>query len=196
MRKINYAISEVALNLIQQYAHDLDSEKIVRLLRRNDFEVSRHVVDEYRLFYIDLRNKNREKRIKLQQKAIEDPILYRAKSLIASAKKRSDEQGLAFNLTVEWLCAKLKQGHCEVTNIPFRIKSYTSKEDVNYTSVHNFAPSIDRINPNKGYTIDNVQIVIAAFNYLKSDKTNESELYTICKAVCEKYEETGKINRK
>lgn len=41
--------------------------------------------------------------------------------------------------------------------------------------------SIDRIDPNKGYTKDNVQLVCAQVNMMKSDMSLE-ELYMFCEA--------------
>lgn len=37
--------------------------------------------------------------------------------------------------------------------------------------------SIDRIDSDKGYTIDNVQLVCMAVNQMKSDLTNEELMY-------------------
>jgi hypothetical protein len=42
--------------------------------------------------------------------------------------------------------------------------------------------SIDRIDPTKGYTEDNVQLVCAQVNMMKSDMSLE-ELYTFCEAI-------------
>lgn len=42
--------------------------------------------------------------------------------------------------------------------------------------------SIDRIDPNKGYTKDNVQLVCAQVNMMKSDMSLE-ELYMFCEAM-------------
>lgn len=50
-----------------------------------------------------------------------------------------------------------------------------------------FAPSIDRINNDLGYTKDNCQMVVWIYNCSKNVFTNE-DLYKMCKAFIKKYE--------
>lgn len=47
--------------------------------------------------------------------------------------------------------------------------------------------SIDRILPEKGYTMDNIQLVCMACNQMKNDLTEE-QLYEFCKKIVNKYE--------
>ncbi len=48
-----------------------------------------------------------------------------------------------------------------------------------------YSPSIDRIDSNKGYTKDNIQIISAQANRMKGDSSRE-ELLTFCKSVLDK----------
>jgi len=59
---------------------------------------------------------------------------------------------------------------CAVSKIPFE---YTK----NYIAYHNaLAPSIDRIDSQKGYYIGNVQIILSCINRMKNDMPNEEFL--------------------
>jgi len=66
----------------------------------------------------------------------------------------SREKNLDININSEWLEPKLRNGVCEVTGIPFTLDGKHGP----------FMPSLDRIDPKKGYTKDNVQVVILMHN--------------------------------
>ena len=87
-----------------------------------------------------------------------------SKLKINQAKSRAKKEGLEFNLDPEWMVAKIRDGKCEVTGIPF---SYGPP--INGKRINPWLPSIDRIESSKGYTKDNCQIVIAMFNIAKSE---------------------------
>lgn len=88
----------------------------------------------------------------------------RATYLLKRAKIRAKEKGWEFDLTRDWVLQRLKKGVCEVTGLPFDL----SKQDESLR--HNpFAPSLDRIDPSRGYTKDNVQVVIWAYNAAKNE---------------------------
>lgn len=85
----------------------------------------------------------------------------RAQRLCACAMQRSKENASKYkfecDLTPEWIESKIKKGRCEVTNIPFVLTR----------GHHPFAPSMDRIDSSKGYTMDNIQIVVLIYNTAK-----------------------------
>ena len=85
----------------------------------------------------------------------------RAKVLFHNASNRSKSKGVPFDLDEEWVLEKLSSGVCEVTNVPF---DYTNKT---------FAPSMDRVEPSKGYTKDNTKVVIWIYNSAKGVGTHE-----------------------
>lgn len=74
------------------------------------------------------------------------------------AKMNARRKKIEFNITFEDIFEKIEKGYCEVTNIPFE---YTG---VRYNP---FAPSIDKIDPTKGYTKDNIQVVCLIYNRAK-----------------------------
>lgn len=81
----------------------------------------------------------------------------RAACLVTSAKSRSLKKGLPFDLDVQWIAEKIKNGKCEVTGLDFTLDK----------SKGAFAPSLDQIIPGKGYTKDNVQVVVFIYNTCK-----------------------------
>lgn len=85
------------------------------------------------------------------------------------AKIRADEKGLPFALDRAAIAVRISAGRCEVTGIPFDFS--LRKERAQHVSP--FAPSIDRIDPSKGYTMDNIQIVAMAYNMAKGTGTHE-----------------------
>lgn len=74
---------------------------------------------------------------------------------------------IEFDLDWDWAKANWT-GYCAVTNIPF-----TKPSERNGREKRSFFPSIDRIDPKKGYTKDNCRFVLWAVNALKNDGTDE-----------------------
>ena len=78
----------------------------------------------------------------------------RGSALVSSARCRAREKNLPFDLDAEEIKAKINRGRCELTGIPFDLNG-----DWN-------APSLDRIEPDQGYTKKNVRVVIHALNVM------------------------------
>lgn len=102
--------------------------------------------------------------------------------LLSRCKIRSKHKNIKFNLDKDWLLVKLKKGRCEVTGIKFKYRKYDCKATSNF-----FAPSVDRIDSNKGYTKSNCRLVLWGFNRAKGDNTDK-DLYKLCKYVHENLE--------
>lgn len=94
-----------------------------------------------------------------------EPETLALKRLKQSAKNRGKE----FDLTKAWLKEKIAEcgNRCEITGIEFE------KYDGAYTP---YVMSVDRIDNNKGYTTDNIQLVCLFFNMLKRQNTTEHTL--------------------
>ena len=92
--------------------------------------------------------------------------LYRAKRLIASATRRCKNKHLAITIKAEDLLPALTRGTCEVTNIPFVLQFLQG--------THPYSPTLDRIDPSKGYISGNVQVVIHMYNVCKSEWSHEA----------------------
>jgi len=78
---------------------------------------------------------------------------------------------------------KKQDGLCVLTGIKMTHLAYQT--NVNNRKINNYNISIDRINSSKGYTKDNVQLVCAAVNIMKSDLT-EDELLLLAHSICAK----------
>ncbi len=90
-----------------------------------------------------------------------------ATKLKNKALQRAKTKNLEFDLTKDFILKKLEKGICEVTKLPLNLNGGTRKP---------LTPSLDRINPNFGYTKDNVQLVCCMYNFAKSDFTYEDVL--------------------
>jgi hypothetical protein len=83
---------------------------------------------------------------------------------LPAAKHRAAKRGLPFDLTEDWALEQIKRQNfkCALTGIPFL-------DDDDKRRVRAYAPSFDRIDNSKGYTIDNVRIVVFAINAMLLD---------------------------
>lgn len=87
------------------------------------------------------------------------------KDFIPRAKTRSLRSERAFDLSLDWLLALAEEQdfRCALTRIPF----FTPAEA---SSARNpFWPSVDRIDSSRGYTKDNVRLVVFAVNMMLAD---------------------------
>lgn len=94
------------------------------------------------------------------------------------ARDRAKLKGRSFDITKEDLCDlwKKQNGLCALSGIPM---TYEMDNGRIYTNV-----SIDQIDPGKGYTKDNTQLVCMGVNQMKSD-LSMPELLFLCKQVLE-----------
>lgn len=90
----------------------------------------------------------------------------KAKKLIILAQARAKKKGLDFSITSEEIEEKLNYALCEKTGIPFDFSSRGDGSRSIYT------PTLDRIDPELGYTSANTQVVVMAYNGLKSNGTD------------------------
>ncbi len=88
----------------------------------------------------------------------------RAYTLFDSIKQRTKRSGVEFDLTTEWIENYILKGRCQVTGIKFDLKPSIDGKHSNP-----FAPSIDKINPKRGYVKKNCQVVLHAVNQAKGE---------------------------
>lgn len=89
----------------------------------------------------------------------------RARTLFNNAKKSSKKHGHTFNLTLEKLIKTIESGVCQVTGVSFEMNNDFRK----MYKKNPLSPSIDRIDPMKGYTDENTRIVIWWYNMAKGE---------------------------
>jgi hypothetical protein len=98
----------------------------------------------------------------------------RAYSLRRGALTRARKLNLPFDLTKEWVLERLERGFCEVTGLPFTF--VTEETYGKQNNQHPWSPSIDRIVPSKGYTMENSRVVCLMFNVCKHHWTDADVL--------------------
>lgn len=85
----------------------------------------------------------------------------RAAHLINAARKRSRVSGIEVSLPAAYVEWALIVGVCMRTGVKFDFGTYGNRAA--------FAPSLDRKDPSKGYTLENTEVVCNAFNMAKNE---------------------------
>lgn len=99
-----------------------------------------------------------------------------ATRLYNGAKSRAKRNNLEFNLTVEWIKTRMDNGYCEVTGIKFSPFSYGDLSNSGWSSRDKHLATIDKIDPNKGYTVDNCRLVVWIYNLSKGTYSDSDVL--------------------
>jgi len=102
-------------------------------------------------------------------------------SMWHSAKTRAAQKDREFTLTIDSLYDKIIGSGCDRTGLPFHLEDTNKK-----TRCHPLSPSLDRIDPFKGYTEENTQVVCWWYNAAKNQFTDE-EVIELCKAVAKRH---------
>ena len=132
-------------------------------------------------------NKKRYEKYKavfLKRKAEYDTSLRgKMYNLLEAARSRAKRKNIDLDIDLEFLLDlyEKQNGKCALTNIQFTFER-------NPEGIKNFLPynpSIDRINPQKGYTRDNVRLLLVIMN-LSLNNFGEECLYEVCKAFISK----------
>lgn len=106
---------------------------------------------------------------------------YWARSAYTTTRRNARKRCIPFALTkadVEILVQRCK-GHCEVSGLPFELEAHAT------ASRRPFAPSFDRINSARGYTLDNVRIIAVIAN-LALNEWGDETLLMLARAVVAK----------
>ena len=152
-----------------------------RLWRQQNPEESRRRAREYRKLHKDEVNCRRRNRNKGRVEEIRRArsLLYRnggkerrqeilrkphakAVKMLGIAKHSAKKRGIEFDIRVEDIEQALRDGVCQVTGIAF-----------DFGPCGPWRPSIDRIDPRKGYTRNNIQIVVWIYNTAKQQYCHE-----------------------
>lgn len=102
----------------------------------------------------------------------------RASALKGSIAYRARAAKIDFDLDREWFVSRLRNGRCEVTNIPFRLLGNDEQD----RRTNPFSPSVDRIDFSGGYTKTNCRMTILMFNMLKAE-ANDQQILEVCEAL-------------
>lgn len=94
-------------------------------------------------------------------------------------KQRCKKSGKGYEIDRRYIEEKLEIGRCEATGIKFLY------ERNGRGGVTPFSPSVDCIDPEKGYTVENTQIVCSMYNIGKA-RHDETDFIAMCMAVAER----------
>jgi len=181
MRMPNKVLELIRLNYSSMSPSELND-----LFQRNGFSKFRESTIQKKIDILKGTDESKYfERKERKEKALANPLLYRARTLFYSAKKRANDRGIPFNITLDFVIDKLEKGRCESTGLKFKIKEYSERGD-KYEKINSRAPSLDQIKPSEGYTKDNVRLVCDHFNKMKNDKSVE-ETYKVAKAFIKFY---------
>ncbi len=98
--------------------------------------------------------------------------------LLMRARERAKARKIQFDLDRNWLSKKIDTGVCEFTGVKFRYGKQISRANP-------FGPSIDKIDPKKGYTKKNSRVILFAVNMARSDWGDEV-LLEVARAISNK----------
>ena len=110
-----------------------------------------------------------------------------AVNLLHSSLFRAKRYNIEHDLTIEWIMERLTT--CPKTGIEFSF----SHNGNNYSNRSPYTPSIDKVDPTKGYTKDNCVIVCWWYNVSKQRFTDE-EVLELCRRVVDTYTIQTAIN--
>lgn len=91
-------------------------------------------------------------------RAYHNSVNGRARSLLCSARKRSGKRNEEMTIDFEWIKARLDNGACEITGLPFVFETRFNGHRNPYS------PSLDRRDNSKGYTKENCRVILWALN--------------------------------
>ena len=115
--------------------------------------------------------------------------LGRAQVLINEMRKNKDGKraNLKKTLTTADILPALEAGYCQLTRLPFDF--YPTKN----TSKNPYAPSLDRIDSQKGYTKENCRVILSAVNDALGEYKDE-DMLPILKALVKGLKKNAKEN--
>ena len=112
-----------------------------------------------------------------RQSSIKNPMVTVTGVMLKNARTRAKSKGIPFDLDREFL-RSITPSHCPIFGIPLQWSCFRSDKAGPLPD----SPSLDRIDPSKGYTRDNVWIISHKANTIKSNASHE-ELKLVTEAV-------------
>lgn len=110
-------------------------------------------------------------------------VRRKAYRLLESARARSKDKNMPFDLTRDWIEERLHRGVCESTGAELRF-SVGGRYERDPS-----APSIDRIDSSVGYLQENCRVVCYWVNHAKW-KLSEIDFFRWCSAVVRQHQPT------
>lgn len=176
-RENNVCREERVLSTIEKEQNELETTDQAKREKR--------IIEEEKLKRIFIRNGGKITYFFREARNPKEELVDR---LYASVRTRSWQKKRDFDLTKEWIKKKIDKGICERTGIEFVFIAMFQTINDKYMPMkmtrkaHPFTPSIDRIDNRRGYTKDNCQMVVWAYNRAKGADTDD-DLYKLAKAI-------------
>lgn len=120
--------------------------------------------------------KKKVRKEKVKELSDAESLLETMKIRLNDARNRAKKKNLYFDLTLDGLMGLWTQqkGKRALTGFDMTYRYVCNK--------YKYSVSLDRINPEKGYTLDNLQLVCHAANMMKGT-FSEDELLKFCNAI-------------
>jgi len=106
-----------------------------------------------------------------------NPVLRQTNAMISAARQRAKDKNLDFNIDHDYI-RSITPSHCPILGMSLEWSKYRGGPR---TTLPN-SPSLDRIDPAKGYVKDNVWIISHRANAIKNNASHE-ELKLVTEAV-------------
>ena len=106
-----------------------------------------------------------------------NPVLVQTGKMLTNARARAIKKGLIFDIDHNYI-RSIIPSHCPILGMPLE---WSSQRGNGRVALPN-SPSLDRIDPSKGYVKGNVWIISSKANRIKSDASHE-ELKLVTEAV-------------
>ena len=113
---------------------------------------------------------------KVKTREQQNPVQRITNCMTGGARDRAKEKNLPFNLDVQYV-RSLVTSHCPVLQVELDWSLYKHNGKIPFNR-----PTLDRIDPSKGYVKGNVWIISSKANRIKSDASHE-ELKLVTEAV-------------
>ena len=115
----------------------------------------------------------------IKNKSSKQKLHYILDQRLRGAMDRSKSKNLEYDITLDFLYQlyEKQEGLCALSGIKMTYDVLSGRTSTNI--------SIDKIDPNKGYTQDNIQLVCMAVNEMKNDRSIE-ELQYFCECILNK----------
>jgi hypothetical protein len=107
----------------------------------------------------------------------DNPVLRQTGAMVCGARRRAKSKGLSFEIDHDYV-RSIIPSHCPIFGTPLE---WSAVRNNGRASLPN-SPSLDRIDPSKGYVKGNVWIISMRANSIKNDASHE-ELKLVTEAV-------------
>ena len=112
-----------------------------------------------------------------KQYQVMNPVMYQTNAMINNARQRAQTKNLQFDIDHDYI-RSIVPVVCPIFGIPLEWSGRRGNKSLPLPN----SPSLDRIDPTKGYTKDNVWIISYRANTIKSNASHE-ELKLVTEAV-------------